>query len=861
MAGIFLFGLAALFTLKIELLPAIDIPRLTVVTAYSSGSAAETENLITLNVEEALSAVNGVNSVRSVSLSEMSITELSFNYGYSLNRAVIDIRKKLDFIKNKLPREAERPVIIRAPDAAGTILTIAAVNTGLPERFFAQEIRKNIKGALKRTAGVSSVTIKGLRQRQIHIKTKPEKLKAHNLTITELSRLISSHNASYPAGMIKLKNTEIPVKINAAITNIHILRNLPLQSGNNGAVVQLKDIAAVTYGKERPADFASLNSKPVVLLKTCKRFRANTLDVCRHAFTTINNLKQKYENKIRFTITYNQADYISRSLKQLIAALLIGILLGFAVLYLFFRDLATALLITAVIPLSFFIIFLLMYIFNITINLITLGGMALGAGMVIDASILAVYALSGIDFSRKNIIDAMLHKLKVIFPSIFTSVLSTIAVFIPVIFLKGLISEVFRDMALVIIFSLSASLIISMSFIPLLFYLFNTRFAFFKKKISFTAHNRAALFWSDQAGKIKKNIFLKTVLICILFISFSVFIVIDKKIIPFCETNVMKIKTKLPASVNINTARRAEKELAEQLLKKETIKHIFSTCGRKDKNITALNKLKDKNIIDTKIIYKGNYKKIKKTVTGIIKAHFRKEYPAALITITPRQPPFTQTLQVNEQEKYITVSKRRELNRLLYSNQQQNKNLTELEKKEFIKFNNIKTASLQITKIFCARELAAHIKGDKNNYIIAGNNKIPLKIWSGADQLDDLQNIPIKNRQGHYTYLGNISHTYSKMVPKALFRVNGQAAALLNKKQAAVLKKKEADSDRFRLMDSLNQRDIEQSYQNFIISFLISLFLVYMVLAVQFNSFKKPFYIFLQLLPCLSAAAWALFLT
>jgi len=506
MAGIFLFGLAALFTLKIELLPAIDIPRLTVVTAYSSGSAAETENLITLNVEEALSAVNGVNSVRSVSLSEMSITELSFNYGYSLNRAVIDIRKKLDFIKNKLPREAERPVIIRAPDAAGTILTIAAVNTGLPERFFAQEIRKNIKGALKRTAGVSSVTIKGLRQRQIHIKTKPEKLKAHNLTITELSRLISSHNASYPAGMIKLKNTEIPVKINAAITNIHILRNLPLQSGNNGAVVQLKDIAAVTYGKERPADFASLNSKPVVLLKTCKRFRANTLDVCRHAFTTINNLKQKYENKIRFTITYNQADYISRSLKQLIAALLIGILLGFAVLYLFFRDLATALLITAVIPLSFFIIFLLMYIFNITINLITLGGMALGAGMVIDASILAVYALSGIDFSRKNIIDAMLHKLKVIFPSIFTSVLSTIAVFIPVIFLKGLISEVFRDMALVIIFSLSASLIISMSFIPLLFYLFNTRFAFFKKKISFTAHNRAALFWSDQAGKIKKNI-------------------------------------------------------------------------------------------------------------------------------------------------------------------------------------------------------------------------------------------------------------------------------------------------------------------------------------------------------------------
>ncbi|MEX0721817.1 MAG: efflux RND transporter permease subunit [Balneolaceae bacterium] len=488
--GILLFGMVSLSRLNVNLLPELSYPTLTIRTELQGAAPVEVENLITKPVEEAVGVVKGVQQVRSISRTGQSDVVLEFAWGTDMNIANLDVMAKLDAVR--LPLEAEKPVTLRFDPTLDPIMRYAlyinesAENTpdraeidyaayedlSSPEaisrlkglRVLADEqLKKNLESAL----GVASVKISGGLEEEIQVNIDQRRLSYLNIPIETVTRILGAENINLSGGRLEEGSQQYLVRTLNEFKTIDQIRNVVVQR-NGENTIYLRDVAEIEQAyKEREA-ITRLNGSEAVEVAIYKEGDANTVAVAEVVEARMVQINNILPDEMKLVKVYDQSVFITSAVNEVKNAGIIGGILAVIVLYLFLRNFWTTVIISVSIPVSIIATFNLMYGNDISLNIMSLGGIALGIGMLVDNSIVVLENIARHKEMGKGIIDSARDGAGEVGMAVIASTLTTIAVFFPLVFVEGIAGQLFRDQALTVTFSLLASLVVAITLIPML---------------------------------------------------------------------------------------------------------------------------------------------------------------------------------------------------------------------------------------------------------------------------------------------------------------------------------------------------------------------------------------------------------
>ncbi len=476
--AVLLFGFVSFTMLKINLLPELSYPTLTIRTEYEGTAPVEIENLITKPIEEVVGVVKNVQKISSISRSGQSDVILEFAWGTDMDYTILEVREKMDALE--LPLEVTKPVILRFDPSLDPIMrfgfykksegdTEEVLKTFDEEklkslrRFADEQIKKELESAL----GVAAVKVSGGLEDEIQILIDQMKLVQLNLPIENITSILRAENVNLSGGRLEEGTHQFLIRTLNQFRSIVEIGNVVVDY-KNGIPIYLKDIAAVRHGyKERKA-ITRMNGMEAVEIAIYKEGDANTVSVAREVEERLLRVRGILPPELKIVKVYDQAVFIQHAVNEVIYAGLIGGLLAIVILYFFLRNFWTTVIISLSIPVSVIATFCLMYAADLSLNIMSLGGIALGIGMLLDNSIVVLENISRHREEGKDIISAARDGASEVGRAVTASTLTTIAVFFPLVFVRGIAGQLFRDQALTITFALLVSLMVALTLIPML---------------------------------------------------------------------------------------------------------------------------------------------------------------------------------------------------------------------------------------------------------------------------------------------------------------------------------------------------------------------------------------------------------
>ena len=463
--AVILFGVVSLQRLPLNLLPDISYPSLTVQTELADTAPAEIEALITRPVEEQVGVVGGLRRLTSISRSDQSEVVLEFAWDTNMDFAAMDVREKLDGLT--LPEDAEKPVVLRFDPSHDPIMRMQIFgDLSLSQlRYFAE---KELKQGLESTEGVAAVKVLGGREEQIRIEVDEKRLAELGIAITQVTNILRQENLNQASGSLYDQDARYMVRMLNEFRSVDEIQRIIVRS-DEGRKVVLGDIARVWRGTKDREVIARLNGQESVELALYKEGDANTVTVSQDARNKLAAMQKgpSYPEGLEYEIVFDQASFISESVNNVRTAAIFGGLLATAILFIFLRDARSTVIIGMSIPISIMATFALMYQTDITLNIMSLGGVALGVGMLVDNSIVVLESVARHRREGVSLADAAYRGTKEVGLAVTASTLTTVAVFLPLVFVEGIAGQLFKDQALTITYSLLASLLVALTFIPM----------------------------------------------------------------------------------------------------------------------------------------------------------------------------------------------------------------------------------------------------------------------------------------------------------------------------------------------------------------------------------------------------------
>src|SRR3989339_847270 len=467
--AIIIFAVVSFPRVPVELYPNFSFGEISVITRLRGGiPATEVEKAVTRPMEEVFSEVNGLKQVTSASRESESVIVLSFHPAVNLNFAVLDIREKLATIKHRLPREVEKPVIAKFQQFDVPVLIMALSSETLsPEQLRAISEDK-IKERIMRVGGVANIEVGGGQERKILIDIDNGRLLSYNLPITSVVQLINTTNISVSAGSVEKMGDRYIVRATGEYSSVKEIENTGIGITPQGSIIRLKDIAKVRDSFYEPSSFARLNVRPVVSLYIQKESAANTITVGKKVLEQVELLRKEFARDMTITVVKNDAEFIQNAISSLEVSVIEGGLLVMAILFIFLRNPRTIGIIVTTLPISLLLSVVLMYFGGLSFNIMTMSGLAMGLGNLMDNAIVILENL-GYHHRKKTFKD---HETMVIEGTselvmpITASTISTVIVFLPLVFLDPEIRRLYVPFGMAIGLSLFAALVGTLIFVP-----------------------------------------------------------------------------------------------------------------------------------------------------------------------------------------------------------------------------------------------------------------------------------------------------------------------------------------------------------------------------------------------------------
>lgn len=466
--AVMLFGMVGFSRLSVSLLPDLSYPTLTIRTENPGAAPAEIEQLISKRIEESVGVVKGIRKVHSISKAGQSDVVVEFEWGTAMNFATQNVREKLDIIS--LPKDVNKPVILRFNPALDPIVRLGLSTSDTHPRALKQVrtlAEQEIKRQLETISGVAAVQLGGGLQQEIQVIFDQEKAAQRDISAQDIVQRIQRENINMSAGRVYDGQQEYLVRTLNQFASLDELSNTVIKQVD-GQTIYLKDIAKIIDGEKERTDITRINNNEAIELAIYKEGDANTVTVANAVNKKLNNIIETLPENLSFDIIYDQSEFIVSAVDEVKGAAIVGGLLAMIVLYLFLGNFFNTLIISLAIPVSIIATFNLMFAYDISLNIMSLGGIALAVGLLVDNAIVVLENIARYREQGRGVVEAAIKGTQEVSGAVVASTLTTLAVFFPLAFVVGFAGQLFSDQAMTVTFALIASLVVALTLIPML---------------------------------------------------------------------------------------------------------------------------------------------------------------------------------------------------------------------------------------------------------------------------------------------------------------------------------------------------------------------------------------------------------
>ena len=463
--AIIALGIVSVRNLSVDLFPKIDLPIAVVATTYDDAAPEEVENLVSKPIENAISSVEGIEEVQAQSKANSSLVLMMFKNGTDLDQALLEVRDRVDRVKDMLSDRAGSPNIMRFSPDELPVMWIGL--TGNDAETLTNLANDEVVPFFERQGGVASVSAEGTKEREIQLVLDEAEMKQYGISAQEIMQAISSGNKSSSVGTIDKGDQDLQVRVTGEFESLDDIKQTLVQS-ESGASVHVQDIAKVedTVKKEQGATL--VNGEAAIVLSIMKKTDANTVEVANNIKKSLSQINNELPDDAKLNVVIDTSEFIQESVDSVIQNILIGGLISILILLLFLKSLRATIVIGLSIPIAIISTFALMYFTGETLNILTLGGLALGIGMMVDSSIVILENIYSYRQRGYSLFDAATKGAAELTPAVIASTTTTLVVFLPIVYVEGIASDIFTPLALTVSFSLLASLAVAVTLVPML---------------------------------------------------------------------------------------------------------------------------------------------------------------------------------------------------------------------------------------------------------------------------------------------------------------------------------------------------------------------------------------------------------
>ena len=616
MLSFIFIGLLAMFSMKKELIPNINIPVVTITTTWSGAVSEDVEAQVTKKIKDSLSNVEAIDKIQTVSAYSSSTVVVNFEYGVDTDEKVTQIQREVSKITNNLPSDANTPLVRKVEAASGNMTAVIAFNAD-SKTALTTFIKEQLKPRLESLPGIGQVDIFGNPDKQLQIQVDSDKLASYNLSPMELYNIVRTSVATYPIGKLSTGNKDMIIRFMGDLDYIDQYKNILISS--NGNTLRLKDVADVVLTTEDADNVGYLNGKESVVVLLQKSSDGDTITLNNAAFKVIEEMRPYMPAGTEYSIEMDSSENINNSISNVSSSAVQGLVLATIILFVFLKSFRTTVLISLALPVAIVFTFAFLAMRGTTLNLISLMGLSIGVGMLTDNSVVVVDNIyRHITELNSPVREAAENGTEEVTFSVIASALTTIVVFLPILFIPGLAREFFRDMSYAIIFSNLAAIIVAITLIPMLASRFLNRKSMKSEDGKFFKKVKAFYLKVINSAVSHKGL---TVLIMVGLFFFSILVgpkLLKFEFMPKQDQGKYSLTAELQKGTDLAKAERIAKEL-EEIVKNdphtESYLMLVSTSSisinanvgkkntRKDSVFTIMDDIRKKasNVLDARV--------------------------------------------------------------------------------------------------------------------------------------------------------------------------------------------------------------------------------------------------------------------
>lgn len=573
---VLILGGVSLLNIPLKLIPEINPPVGVVVTNYPGASPQEVVEKVTKPLEANLATLPGIKTMTSTSQEGANFILMQFSWTTDIDEIQSEVIQRLD--QTRLPDDVGKPRFMKFDPSQFPIIQLSLSSDVEPEIL--RELADELKLELNKVDGVASVNLSGTSVKEIQVELDQEKLQSYKLSQEDVVNSIQANNISMPGDTVLTEGKELTTRIISTIESVDTLKNLTMSVNPvNGEKIKLQDLGTVQVVNQDDRTITRTNQAPSVLLSVLQQSDANTAEVSRAFTDQLNSLleKEKYEG-IEAEVLFDQGDYIQLAIGNISNSLIIGGLFAMLVLFFFLRSVKSPLIIGISIPYSVIVTFVLMYFSDFTLNIMTLGGLALGIGMLVDNAIVVIENIYRHLSMGKEPKEAAKDGASEVGTAITASTLTTIAVFLPVVFITGIIGELFTEFALTISFSLFASLVVALTVVPMLA---SRLLKAPKGNVEEKRHNSSSMKFLESAVKWSLRNRAVVIIITIVLLGAGGFglTTVGTQFLPATDEGFFSVRVELENGAALTETEKVIAALEEELKNKENVDVYVSLIG------------------------------------------------------------------------------------------------------------------------------------------------------------------------------------------------------------------------------------------------------------------------------------------
>ncbi|MBN1222042.1 MAG: efflux RND transporter permease subunit [Candidatus Aminicenantes bacterium] len=563
-------GTIAFTQLGLDFFPDIEFPTVSVITIYSGASSEDIENTITRPLEQIINTVERVKKVTSVSSEGVSVINVEFEWGTNLDFGAEDIRDQVSRYENFLPEESDNPLVLKFNLGQFPIL-FGGITADMPTVELKQLIEDEVSPRLERIEGVASVTVQSMDVREILVDIDKTALESFNLTFDQILLALRMENLNLPAGHIVQRYTDILVRTLGEFTTVDDIRNTIVGTSPSGQPVYLRDVAEVRDGLKEVRYSSRIQGGKGVIYFISKQSGSNTVIVADAAKKELERIKTMLPPGVKFYDFMDQAEMVQRVVRRTGNNAIIGGILAILFIFIFLRNWRPTLTIALAIPLSIITTFIALYFAGYTLNLLTLSGLALGVGMLVDNAIVVIESIFRHIEEGKGKNEAAKRGASEVGMAITASTLTTIAVFFPMVFAKGITARLTRGLALAIAFSLFASLFVALTIVPmvasLLFKEKRNQITEVKKKQRVRFEGAKRFYQRTLEGALHRRRWVLGGVLVLFLLSFAIIPFVGTEFMPSMDREMIILRIKMPVGTSLEETNRVAL-MAEKLMER-----------------------------------------------------------------------------------------------------------------------------------------------------------------------------------------------------------------------------------------------------------------------------------------------------